>query len=277
MSVLDKFFYQIKGPATAKKWVFVHGLMGFSSNWLKIISSLQESESCLVFDQRGHGRSFHPQTGYSPRDYAQDILEITQALDWQRFVLVGHSMGGRNSLIFASEHPEKVEKLILEDIGPDSDPKAQEYYENLLNLVPLSFPDRDAARKFFREDFIEKAHTHEDVSKISQFFYANMTENEDATMSWRFSRSGVIASVSEAKDINYWKILQELKVPTMIVRGANSPEFSQTSYNKVITCNPLIQGVEIPNAGHWVHIDQPRVFTDVLKDFVGVGKTTLDF
>jgi pimeloyl-ACP methyl ester carboxylesterase len=58
-------------------------------------------------------------------------------------------------------------------------------------------------------------------------------------------------------------------MPTLWVRGAESRELSRENYEKVLATNPLVQGVEIPNAGHWVHADQADLFTQALKDFVG--------
>lgn len=267
---------QRRGPEAGRKWIFLHGLMGFSSNWLKIVSALQGTENCLVFDQRGHGRSFKPTSGYGAANYAQDLWEITEALGWDRFVLVGHSMGGRNALVFAGLHPEKVEKLVLEDISPEVALKGHEYYENLLNLVPTPFASREAAKAFFQTEFLQKAKTRENAQILSQFLYANLYEQPDGAWDWRFSKPGIIASVVESGNQDYWKILTEIKRPTLMVRGEKSPEFSKAAYEKALHCSPLVSGVEISNAGHWVHADQPQLFTDVLKDFVGIGTRTFD-
>src|SRR3712207_2123744 len=124
MSEMKKFNYSLSGAENGRRWVFVHGLMGFLNNWKKITSFLDATERSLTYDQRGHGRSFKPDSGYMPEDYAQDLKELTDQLGWDKFILCGHSMGGRNVLVFASMYPEKVEKLIIEDIGPESNEKA---------------------------------------------------------------------------------------------------------------------------------------------------------
>ncbi|MGZ3796576.1 MAG: alpha/beta fold hydrolase, partial [Pseudobdellovibrionaceae bacterium] len=77
MFYLDSFNYQVTGPENGRRWVFVHGLMGYSANWRKIISGLEATERILSFDQRGHGRSWKPSEGYAPEDYSEDILKIT--------------------------------------------------------------------------------------------------------------------------------------------------------------------------------------------------------
>lgn len=272
MSVLDRFFYQIKGPAEGRKWVFLHGLMGFSANWMKIVSNLQTSENCLVFDQRGHGRSFQPDSGYSAQDYASDLQEITEALSWHRFVLVGHSLGARNALAFARLFPEKIEKLVLEDPAVTFSADSSKYYEDLLASIPSPFANRDQARRFFQNEFTQKVKTRESGPMMAQFFYANMKDLPDGSVDWRFSLKGIIETVRDGATQDPWTDLQALNLPTLVIRGERSLELSRPNMQRILALNPLIQGVEINDAGHWVHTDQPQVFTDVLKDFVGVGK-----
>ncbi|MDG0815295.1 alpha/beta fold hydrolase [Bdellovibrio svalbardensis] len=273
MAYLDNFNHQFYGPETGspepRKWIFIHGLMGFGQNWRRIISGLEKTERCLAFDQRGHGRSFKPESGYSPEDYADDLKKIVDELGWKKFNLVGHSMGGRNVLVFASKYPEYVDKLVIEDIGPESSANAHEYYAYLLNLAPTPFASRDEARKFFAEDFIQKAKTRENVEVLSKFFYSNMEEKPDGTVDWRFSKYAIIESVKAGRNMDRWQEVRDLKVPTLLIRGESSQELSQQNYEAMLASNPMIKGVVIPGAGHWVHSDQAQAFVEALKSFVG--------
>ncbi|UXR64211.1 alpha/beta hydrolase [Bdellovibrio bacteriovorus] len=269
MSYLNNFYHHLYGPEDGRKWVFVHGLMGYGQNWRKIIQGLETTERCLAYDQRGHGRSFQPAEGYSPEDYADDLKMIVDELGWDQFVLVGHSMGGRNVLNFASRFPECVSKLVIEDIGPEANPQAHEYYEYLLNLVPAPFATREEAKRYFFEDFVKTAKTRENIQVMANYFYSNMTEQPNGTVDWRFSKNGIIDSVRLGRTDERWDEVKSLKMPTLLVRGANSKELSQENYDKMLTSNPMIKGVVIPGAGHWVHSDQPQAFTEALKMFVG--------
>ncbi|WP_413576011.1 alpha/beta fold hydrolase [Bdellovibrio sp. HCB290] len=269
MAYLDNFNYQIYGPEDGRKWVFIHGLMGYGQNWRRIISGLEATERCLAYDQRGHGRSFQPESGYSPEDYTNDLKQIVDELGWDKFILVGHSMGGRNVLAFASMYPEYVEKLIVEDIGPEASAKAYEYYEYLLNLAPTPFASREEARKYFMEDFVKTAKTREKVEVMSQYFYSNMIEKPDGTVDWRFSKYGIIESVKAGHTRERWDQVRDLKMPTLWIRGEKSQELKPDIYQRILAENPMIKGVEIPGAGHWVHSDQSQTFIETLKSFVG--------
>lgn len=271
-SYLEQFNYQLTGPEQGRKWVFLHGLMGYSLNWRKIISGIESTERVLVYDQRGHGKSHKPVTGYAAEDYADDLYLITQELGWDQFILVGHSMGGRNALMFAHKFPEKLKKLVIEDIGPEGDLSAADYYRWLFGLVPTPFATKLQAKEFFMNDFPElvKGKTdHPDT--LGLYLYSNMIDTPEDQADWRFSKDAMISTVIQGRAKDHWNELRSLPMETLIIRGANSKELSKETFQRMTLSNPRIQGVEIPNAGHWVHSDQPQEFLRVLKQFTGLS------
>ncbi len=270
-SYLENFNYQILGPERGRRWVFLHGLMGSLVNWKKIVSSLNATERTLIFDQRGHGKSFQPATGYSPEDYADDLFLITQDLGWDDFILVGHSMGARNSLVFAARFPEKVNKLVMEDLGPEAKPKALDYYLELMHAIPLPFSSLREGKEFFLNQFprLWRGKSAEPVEILGQFLYSNLIENAQGQAWFRFSPAAVTESVRWGRQNDHWEELRDLRVPTLIVRGQNSNELSVETFLQMKTENPTLTAVQIANAGHWVHYDQPEEFLRSLKSFVG--------
>lgn len=268
MSILENINYTIKGDPSGRRWVFVHGLMGFLNNWQRITSSFPESECCLCYDQRGHGKSFQPESGYTPEDYAQDLKKLTDALGWDRFILVGHSMGGRNVTVFAALYPEKVEKLIVEDIGPEANAKSGDYYQKLLDAVPTPFESREKARDFFKNEFASKITTKEPPTVLASFLYANLVD-KNGVWDWKFSKAGILESVRTGRIKDRWKEVESLKMPTLWIRGSESKELKPETFQRVLDSNPMIQGVEIPGAGHWVHSEKPIEFSQAVKNFVG--------
>ena len=67
-----------EGLKAKRRWVFLHGLMGYAINWRKIVSMMDEDDLSLIFDQRGHGQSFKPSLGYGTEDYALDLKNISE-------------------------------------------------------------------------------------------------------------------------------------------------------------------------------------------------------
>lgn len=269
MSRLAEFHHRLDGPPDGRKWVFLHGLMGFLNNWRRIIAGLESTERCFSYDQRGHGRSIKPPAGYAPEDYANDLRDLLDELGWEKIILVGHSMGARNGLNFCARWPERVEKFVLEDIGPRSAPNNSQYYRDLLGVIPAPFPDRTTAREFFSGEFLVRARSRDNPKMLAEYFYANMEEKDDGTFSWRFLPEAIFQSVAEGENRDRWDEVRGLKVPTLLVKGELSRELSEATYKEMLTSNPIIQGVIIPGAAHWVHSDKPNEFLAEIRKFAG--------
>lgn len=272
MSWLENFNHQLYGPEDGPKWVFLHGLMGFLSNWRKIIAGLESTERCLSFDQRGHGRSFHPPEGeYGPEFYAEDLRKILDELGWDKITLVGHSMGGRNGLHFVSKYPERVTRFVIEDISPGQGETGETYFEWMLGLIPTPFVDRAAMRTFFTEEFQPKLGTGDSAAQVGPFLMANLVDQPGGGLDWRFNKAGIIESARKAQSEDRWHEVEDLKVPTLVVKGEKSKYLPLPAYQRMLSANSLIQGVIIQGSGHWVHADNPEAFLAAIRDFAGLS------
>lgn len=271
-SYLSHFNYQITGPEDGRRWVFLHGLMGYGMNWRRIVKSIEDSERVLVYDQRGHGKSWQPLTGYQPQDFADDLFLIIQELGWEKIILVGHSMGARNAMQFASQFPEKVEKLVLEDMGPEGNPRALDFYNWLFSVVPSPFPNRAAAKDFFFNQFrsLVKGRTS-NPETLGAYLYSNFIENEKGEAHWRFNPQVMLEIIKVGRVRDQWKEFKALTMPTLVIRGENSNELTSENFELMLSANDHVTGIEVSNAGHWVHSDQPEEFIKVIRQFTDLS------
>lgn len=268
MSILDNFNYKVTGADHLPKVVFLHGLMGFLNNWGTITRRLSSKYQCLAYDQRGHGKSMKPLTGYHPRDFAEDLSLILKALKWDSINLVGHSMGGRNALFFSYLYPESLLSLTIEDIGPEGDPDSYLYYQKMLDAIPTPFANKTSIDSYFENRFALDFLTKENPKTIIPFLKANLEEKADGKYDWRFSKVGIIQSVKEGRGEDAWPLIDKISVPTLYMRGQNSKDLQKSVFNQVLSRNSLLTGVEISDAGHWIHSDQPDVFAKELETFL---------
>ncbi len=267
MSYIDQFYYQLSGPENGTPWVFLHGLMGYALNWRRVTAVLEKSERVLAYDQRGHGKSMKPLTGYDREDYADDLYLILQDLGWEKIRLVGHSMGEKVALNFAFRFPEKVEKLVIEDIGPDIHPKTEPYYRRLIEMVPTPFVNKREAKQYFETIYPQKVRTKENAKQLAQYLFSNIEDKSNGTADWRFHKEGVIASIYSGSSEVLWNEVKSLSCPTLVIRGAQSHDLSHETWVKMQEANPQVKGIEIPDSGHWVHFDQAEAFTKAIFDF----------
>jgi esterase len=265
---IDNFNYSILGNNSEQRIVFLHGLMAFSANWRKIANKLENEYQCLIYDQRGHGRSFKPESGYSPDILAEDLNKITQELGWNSFHLVGHSMGARVAMVFANKFSSKVKTLTIEDMGANVLPDSYKYYEKMLNIVPTPFTSKDAVKRFFEKEFLNLFNPSEKPQVLISFLQANLEEKTNGLYDWRFSKQGMIDIVREGHVKDRWLEVSSFKMPVLLVRGETSHILSSEEFNKMLDINPIISGVEIKGAGHWVHYEKYEEFTLILRDFL---------
>ncbi|MBN8538102.1 MAG: alpha/beta hydrolase [Deltaproteobacteria bacterium] len=269
MSFLQNINYRLTGKEDSPKIVFLHGLMGFLNNWGRITKDLNSKYHCLVFDQRGHGKSFKPDSGYQPENYASDLLQILDELGWEKIILVGHSMGGRNALCFANRHPERIEKLVIVDISPESHKAVGRYFQTMLDAIPTPFRSLENAKSFFQQDFSQLIKINEDLKMLVPFLMANLEIKPEGVVDWKFSKKAILESAQFAPTEGIWSWFSQLTMPCLFVRGAKSKDLSQDIFKKVIESNKNIIGVEVSDAGHWVHSEQPELFLNELKNFIG--------
>ncbi|MFK8138344.1 MAG: alpha/beta fold hydrolase [Bdellovibrionales bacterium] len=263
MSYLNNFHYRITGDKNKPKLVFLHGLMGFANNWRSIAKHFERDFEILCLDQRGHGRSFHPESGYSPEDYAEDLRKIIDELGWAKIHLVGHSMGARNSHCFSHNNSHRLSSLVLEDLGPEADPQALLRNQELIDRVGAPFENKNHARAHIEREF-------KDEMTLGEYFYANLTQKEGEDggyVDWRFSLKGIIESVEAGRNTSRWNEIESIQCPCLLIRGELSEDLSRETYEKMLKSNTKLRGVEIEGARHWVHFDRQKEFISVLKEF----------
>jgi esterase len=264
---IENFNYQITGHEQGPKLVFLHGLMGSGANFRSIAKAFESEYHILTFDQRGHGRSFQPDSGYHPRDFASDLKKILDDLQWERIHLVGHSMGGRNAVEFAAHFAQRVISLVIVDIGPESSTGAIGRIQKLLDLVPTPFDSRTAARNFFELEYPQRISFNPQPEVVSRFFLSNIEEKPDGKYDWRFAKDAIFSAMREGRQEDRWDALGNLRMPVLVIRGETSKDLPRDVFDKMLSLLPNGRGVEVPGAGHWVHADQPEAFKTALKQF----------
>src|SRR5688572_15640361 len=94
--------------------VFLHSFGGSTRHWEKQLEHVGENNRVIAFDFRGHGKSQMPSDdNYAAEAIADDVSSVVDSLKLDRFVLVGHSMGGVAAITYAGSHPQRVVGLVL--------------------------------------------------------------------------------------------------------------------------------------------------------------------
>ena len=260
----QKWNYSVQGEGPPL--VFVHGILGFARNFLSIARALQENHTTLIYDQRGHGKSLK-ESPYTLLQLAEDLRYLISLLPAKGKVsLAGHSLGGYVSLLFAQRYPEKVERLIIVDSSPSPSPIGFQKIRHLLKELPAFFLSSKEGRAFFKRKIEKKLFS----KSMGDFLYANLTKSPHSDrMEFVFDKEGLLKLLQDVRTYNFWRIVEDLRCPTLFLRGETSSHFTTEDFKQLKTKNPaFVKAEEIPGAGHWLHQEQKGLFIERIKSFL---------
>ena len=242
-----------------KPLIIIHGFIGMSDNW-KSFGSQYAAEGFQVHmvDLRNHGKSFQSEE-FSYAAMSNDILEYCKHHNLENISIIGHSMGGKVAMLFATTYPEMVEKLIVADIGPKY--YAPHHQDILAGLNAVDFsskPDRSQVEETLYP-FIPDFGTR-------QFLMKNLYWKEPGQLDFRFN-----LPVFNAKIENIGEALPEANrfdKPTMFIRGGNSRYILDTDFDGIKKHFPNVEFSTVPNVGHWLHAENPKAFFEETAGFL---------
>ena len=249
--------------------VCLHGHTGQAHIWDEFAEAMAQHFHVVTVDQRGHGESEHASTGYARDRFVEDLDEFVVALGFDRFVLVGLSMGGWHSLLYTGEkHPEKVERIVIVDIGPEpsEESKAQ---SGSRPPTPMSFSSVDEAVTWARS-----GNPWASDDRLRQDIEDKLKKTADGSWTWKADAALFNVPLADGTDetlINrYWAALRTIEQPILEVRGLDSPLLDDTLKDKMIAESRNMSWVDVPDAGHVVTVDKPQEFIAATRAFLGV-------
>lgn len=246
--------------------ILLHGLRAYAQTWEPLATTLGDRFCCYALDQRGRGLSdWADSSSYQTQCYVSDLEDLVAHLALERFVLVGHSLGGTNALEYARQNPGRLLALVIEDIGPGSsttgDGAARIRRE--MSETPLQFVDWNAARVFWRRSRSGLS----EAGLASRLAYSMKETAQGIT--WRHDQQGIAEARLSIAPTDLWPAVRALDCPTLFIRGGRSDFLPLATLAAVKDVNPHIQAVEIADASHYVHDDQGETFNSVVAGYLG--------
>ena len=261
-----KLSYLDWGNESSPHMVLVHGLRGHRHSWDDLSAAVCKDFHVMALDQRGRGESdWAPDGDYSTEAYVADLAAFSEALGLDKFVLVGHSMGGRNSMTFGGKYPEKLEKLVVVDVGPESDPRGGARISREIINVPEEFDSFEAVVEYMNQ---QNRFASDRVMR-RRLTYATK-ELPNGKIGWRYDlaiREARRQGISTPQE-DLWPALSKITCPTLVVRGAETDLLTLDVAQRMVQTFPNGQLVEIPRAGHMVFEDNPEDFIAAVTRFL---------
>ena len=232
--------------------VFLHYYGGSSRTWKHVIARLAPSFRTIAIDHRGWGQSDAPADGYSLVDLAADAEGVVAALNLQRYVLVGHSMGGKVAQLMASGQPAGLAGLVL--VAP-SPPSPMVMPAQAREMMAGAYASRETVEATIDHVLTAKPLSAEDREQVIE---DSLRGSPQAKVAWprAMSLEDIAAQVG---DIN---------VPTLVIAGAldrvDPPIRLQA---ELLPRVPQAVMHVLPETGHLSMLEAPDAVASLIEEF----------
>ncbi len=242
-----------------RPFIILHGFLGMSDNWKTLGRQFSEKGFQVhLVDQRNHGRSFWDDA-FNYDVLAEDLKHYCDSHDLKNIVLLGHSMGGKTAMLFATKHPELVSKLLIADISPRFYPIHHEAI-----LEGLSALDFNTITSRGEADRTLSAYVSDVATR--QFLLKNLYWIEKGKLALRINLKVLkheVAEIGEALPPQ-----NSFHNDSLFLRGDRSEYIGMEDETIITNHFPKAEIITIANSGHWLHAENPKDFFEAVLKFV---------
>ncbi|CAA0818819.1 alpha/beta-Hydrolases superfamily protein [Striga hermonthica] len=265
----------------------LHGLLGSGRNWRSFSRSLASYLApaqwrMILVDLRNHGKSAEIEGFLPPHDLenaAKDLSDLVKSEGWDwPDVVIGHSMGGKVALQFAQscaqghygDNVSLPKKLWVLDSVPgkviqdNSDGEVEKVLKTLQSL-PSTIP----SRKWLVDHMLELGFS----KSLSEWIGSNLKKSGEH-VTWAFNLDGAVQMFNSYREMDYWPLLEHTPkdMEISIVRAEKSDrwdpdcirQLEHVSSKRADDNEGKVSVHVLPNAGHWVHVDNPKGLLEIV-------------
>ncbi|GAA0753926.1 alpha/beta fold hydrolase [Psychroflexus lacisalsi] len=244
-----KLHSKVKGKG--QSLIILHGFLGMGDNWKTLANSYaKEGFEVHLVDQRNHGRSPHDDA-FSYDLLAEDLKQYLKEKDIGSTSIIGHSMGGKTAMRFATLYPEQVDKLIIVDIAPKYyAPHHQQILEGLTKISEAKLTSRSDADELLSNYISEKP--------IRQFLLKNLYWKTQDELNLRLNLKALKQNIEEVGK----GLPQNAKYSgeILFIKGGKSDYITTSDESDMGTHFDNFEIKSIENAGHWIHAEKREEF-----------------
>lgn len=251
------------GEAGAPPVIMVHGLSGNAHAFDNLAPHFLPGYHVIAVDVRGRGDSdWAADADYSNDAYIADLEGLRQALGFERVSLVGTSLGGRISMTYAGTFPDRVDRTVLNDIGPEIDPRGGER---------IAVSTRESVTSFASMDEVVAWHAQQRpgfnlLSDAEQRATAGHAVKPQPAGGYTWKMDPAVRTDPRRPDPEKsWILAKRIPSQVLLIRGGDSdllsPEIAERMVREMQDCRM----VEVPGVGHAPTLSEPEAL-DAIKE-----------
>ncbi len=253
----EVLYSRIEGEG--QPFIVMHGYLGMSDNWKSFGTQIAAlGYQVHLLDLRNHGRSFHD-SEFTYDAMVEDVRYYMVENNLEQAVVLGHSMGGKVAMKFATTYPGKVKQLLVADIAPKE--YAPHHQDILAGLNAVDF-----SKKPSRNEVDDILSSYVKDLSTRMFLMKSLYWVEPGQLAFRFNlavfnQNEFVIGEGLSEDAFY-------NGKTLFLKGAKSNYIQDSDEEMIKQIFPNSKIVSISNAGHWLHAENPDEFYQAVKIFL---------
>ena len=248
------------GSPGKQPFIMLHGIGRIAHSFDHIAPRFNQDYHVIAIDMRGHGDSeWSPEGAYLVEDYVRDLAAFIEQLNLRSVVLLGNSTGGRVVQVYAGMHPERMAKLVVEDVGPER-----------TNEIATGFATRVQQEEngWASEDELVASLMRGGgrVSEELQRNYAHFGSKRraDGRIVWKRDPNLVKGFIPT----ELWEQVLKIRCPSIYILGGASTIVPERTQQKLQENLPAVQIVTMPKLGHYPHQEAPEDYIRIVQTFL---------
>jgi pimeloyl-ACP methyl ester carboxylesterase len=248
------------GSAAKPALILLHGISKHAHTFDHIAVDFARDYHVLAVDMRGHGDSgWSPEGAYLVEDYVKDLDGLVKQLGIRRVTLLGNSTGGRVVQVFAGMHPELVERLIVEDVGPE---RPQDIADAFARQVRQDADGWASEDELVKQLVARNQRTPEPLLRTYAHF--GTKRRDDGRLIWKRDPNLVKGFVVT----ELWEQVSKITSPTLYVIGGASRIVPAAAQDRLKQTLPNVQIVTMPGLGHYPNEENTSGFLAIINPFL---------
>jgi pimeloyl-ACP methyl ester carboxylesterase len=245
--------------------VLVHGSRLHAHVWSHFSRRMSDRYHVIALDQRGHGdRGWGAADGYQMENFYDDLRAVVEARELSRFTLIGHSLGGRVSMLFAHRHPGLLERLVLVDITPGRPAVAPGSVDpDDTRTAPGEFDSREAALAH-----LKRLMPRAPAALIEESVRYGLRDTGNGRCTWKYDPAFLRGARTRSAAIDLWNAVKSIPTPTLLQYGSLSNVVNAELAARMAETMPRCTVERIEGAGHGLFTDQPEAFAQSVERFL---------
>lgn len=240
--------------------VLLHGTSANHAVWQPVADAVAARALVVSLDQRGHGRSGKPRTGYDGASFARDVIAVLDGLRLPRAVLVGHSLGARNAWVAAAHYPERVAGVVAIDYVPYVEPDVLDALQTRVAGGDRVFADMPEIESYLQGRYPKMP--PDAVARRARWGYEKRADGGWIPLAPGWALDQVVDGFRTAWEDEFLGMPQ----PLVCMRGEASAVVSRAAWDRAQTARPDARWVDVADADHYVPEEHPaRVSDEILR------------